>query len=126
MKTTNILYWVFTILLSAGMLFSAVMSFKTSPESAAMAQHIGYPAYLFPFLAVLKILGIAVILIDRTPRLKEWAYAGFAFDVIGAAYSFIAVGDGASSWAGPVVFLIMVLLSYYFWRKRQSYKAQAA
>lgn len=117
MKTTKILYWVFTVLILALMLFSALSSFRTSPEGDAFAKHIGYPIYLFKFLAVAKILGVLAILVPGNPKLKEWAYAGFTFDMLGAMYSFFAIGDPAVQWApmliGGLVFLFGSYLTYH-------------
>ena len=42
------------------------------------------PAYLISFLSIAKILGVIAILIPGFPRIKEWAYAGLMFDLIGA------------------------------------------
>jgi len=118
MKTTKILYWVCTVLLLAMMLFSAVSTFMNNPQGAELAKHIGYPMYVFKFLAVAKILGIIAILTPGFPRLKEWAYAGFFFDLTGAIFSFIAVGDPASAWAPMFVFELLLFGSYIFYHKK--------
>jgi hypothetical protein len=118
MKTTKILYWVFTLLIVALMLFSAAGTFMSNPKGAEFAKHIGYPFYIFKFLAVTKILGVIAILVPGYPRLKEWAYAGFFFDLAGATYSFIAVGDPVASWAPIFVFMAILLGSYIFYHKK--------
>lgn len=118
MKTTKILYWIFTILLIALMLFSAVGSFIPNPQSAEFAKHLGYPVGLFKFLAVAKILGVIAILVPGNPRLKEWAYAGFTFDLVGAIYSGLAVGDPISAWILVFVGLIFVFGSYITYHKK--------
>lgn len=123
MKTTKILYWVFTVLLVALMLFSAVGTFIPNPQAAAFAQHIGYQPYIFKFLAVAKILGVIAILVPGNPRLKEWAYAGFTFDLLGAMYSFFSVGDPAATWA-PMLLLGLVFIagSYICYHKLKAQK----
>jgi hypothetical protein len=124
MKTTKILYWVFTILLVALMLFSALGSFMSSPESAAFAKQFAYPAYIFKFLAVAKILGVVAILVPGNPRLKEWAYAGFTFDMLGAIYSFYANGTfPLASWAPFLILgLVFVAGSYICYHKLKAQK----
>jgi hypothetical protein len=117
MRTTKILYWVFTILLVALMLFSAVGSFMNNPQSAEIAKHLGYTVSLFKFLAVAKILGIIAILVPGNPRLKEWAYAGFTFDLIGATYSSLAAGDPVNAQIPVFVVLIFVFGSYITYHK---------
>jgi hypothetical protein len=117
MKTTKILYWVFTILLIALMLFSAVGTFMNNPQGVEFAKHLGYPLYVFKFLAVAKILGIIAILVPGNRRLKEWAYAGFTFDLVGAVYSGLSVGDSLVVWIPVFVGLIFVFGSYITYHK---------
>ena len=120
MKTTNILYWVFTILLIIFMLFSAVGSFMNDPKGAAFAQHLGYPMYVFKFLAVAKILGVIAILIPGYPRLKEWAYAGLTYDLVGAVFSGLAVGDPLMNWIPVIIGILFIFGSYITYHKLRS------
>jgi hypothetical protein len=117
MKTTKILYWVFTILMIVLMLFSAIGTFMNNPQGVEFAKHLGYPLYIFKFLAVAKILGVIAILVPGNKRLKEWAYAGFSFDLIGAAYSGLSVGDPLVQWLPVYVGLIFIFGSYIFYHK---------
>ena len=119
MRTIKILYWVFTILLIVLMLFSAISSLIPNPEGAAFAKQFAYPAYIFKFLAIAKILGVIAILVPGNPRLKEWAYAGFTFDMLGAMYSFYANGTfPAASWAPMLLLgLVFVAGSYICYHK---------
>lgn len=117
MKKTKIFYWIFTILLVVLMLFSAISSFMDNPQGAEFAKHLGYPLSLFKFLAVAKILGVLAILVPGNPRLKEWAYAGFTFDLLGAVYSGLVVGDSIIAWIPVFVGLIFVFGSYLTYHK---------
>ena len=63
-----------------------------------------------------KTLGVVAILIPGAWRLKEWAYAGLVFDLIGALYSHVSVGDAPSAWVFPIVGLVLVLGSYVLHR----------
>ena len=54
---------------------------------------MGYPPYFSQILGVWKVLGGLVIVAPRTPRLKEWAYAGAIFTCSGAVSSYFAVGN---------------------------------
>lgn len=83
-----------------------------------MLQHIGFGPHIMPFLGVLKILGVITLLVQRFPRLKEWAYAGFTFDLLGAMYSFIAVNDPVAMWAPIPVLLLLLFGSYIYWHKK--------
>jgi hypothetical protein len=124
MKTTKILYWVFTILLIVLMLSSVVGSFMDGPDSVKFAQHLGYPLSIFKFLAVAKLLGIIAILIPGNPRLKEWAYAGFTFDLTGAIFSGLAVGDPIVEWLPVFIGLILIFGSYITYHKLRKGKNQ--
>ena len=118
MKRTNILYWVFTGLLCLLMLFSAIGSLVAPAQGLELFKHLGYPAYLLAFLSVAKLLGVLAILVPGFPRLKEWAYAGFVFDLAGAMYSGIAVGDPASQWLPDLIGFALIACSYIFYHKK--------
>ena len=118
MKKTKILYWVFTGLLAALMLLSGIPDILLIPDAVTIFKHLGYPTYLIPFLGVAKVLGALVIIIPDFPRLKEWAYAGFVFDLTGAIYSHLSVGDPASAWLPILVGYIIIALSYIFYHKK--------
>ncbi|TFF37542.1 DoxX family protein [Mucilaginibacter psychrotolerans] len=125
-KTINIIYWITTGLILALMLFSAVGSFKETPEGTKMLEVLGYKPYVMHLLAVAKVLGVIAILTPGFPRLKEWAYAGFTFDLIGAAYSSYASGIAFKDWAPILVFLAVLACSYIFYHKRLKLKGSAA
>jgi uncharacterized membrane protein YphA (DoxX/SURF4 family) len=121
-KTINIIYWVSTGLILAMMLFSAVSSFMDNPDGAKMLAAIGYRPYVLHLLAVAKVLGIIAILTPGFPRLKEWAYAGFMFDLIGATFSFYASGFAFKDWAFMLVLIAVLACSYIFYQKRLALK----
>jgi len=83
-----------------------------------MSDHLGYPHYFIAFIGVLKVLGIIAILIPGYPRIKEWAYAGFAYDLFGAVYSQIAVGDPVSKWGFMFLWILTGAGSYYFYHQK--------
>lgn len=120
MKSSKIAYWIFTGLLILLMLFSAVSSFIPNPKGVELMNHIGYPYSVVKLLGVAKILGIITLLIPGFPRLKEWAYAGFTFDLIGAIYASIAAGDTIARWAPVILGLIFVFGSYFFYHKKMA------
>ena len=93
MKRTTILYWVLTSLFALPMLSSAIPDILVIPEAVQAFKQMGYPAYLLPFLGWAKLLGVIAILAPGWPRLKEWAYAGLFFDLLGASYSVFSIGQ---------------------------------
>ena len=116
-KAAKIAYWTFTILMIILMLFSAVSGFTKTPDGEAMMQHIGYPMNVLRLLGVAKILGVIAILVPGYPRLKEWAYAGFVFDLTGALYAGLATGDPLLQWSFVIFGLILVFGSYFLYHK---------
>jgi hypothetical protein len=118
MKKTKILFWVFTGLFSAFMLTSTIPNIMVTPEWETVFAQLGYPHYLIAFIGWAKLLGIIVILIPGIPRLKEWAYAGFFFDLTGATYSALAV----NGFMMPMLFMLIPFvtgaLSYIFHHKK--------
>jgi len=124
MKTTKITYWILTGILAAFMFMSSIPDVMYHPDAVAIITHLGYPTYFIPFIGVLKILGVIAILIPGFPKVKEWAYAGLVFDLVGAFYSHISVGDPASAWAFPLIALALVVGSYIFHHKRLAEKGR--
>lgn len=118
MKKINIIYWISTILLALLMLSSAIPSIINSPESVKFMAHLGYGPYVSPYLGVLKILGVIAILVPGFPRIREWAYAGFTFDLTGALYSFIATHEPWKNLVLFPVFFAILIVSYIYWHKK--------
>ena len=117
MKKTKIIYWILTGLMSLGLGVGAVFNAMSSTESVELITHLGFPVYIVPFVGVAKILGIIAILIPGFPRLKEWAYAGLVFDLVGAIYAHISIGAPAGQWAPILVLVAIVAGSYIFHHK---------
>jgi DoxX-like family len=121
MKRTKVLYWIVTGLMAAFILMASIPDVLHPPEVVAAFAHLGYPAYLLPFIGTAKILAVIAILFPGFQRLKEWAYAGLVFDLIGALYSHLSVGDGFAVWVFAMIGLLLVTGSYLLYRKKQSY-----
>lgn len=107
----TIVHWSATILFTGFLGWSAVQYLTEAPKMIATMTHLGYPMYFIKGLGIAKLLG-AVALLFAPPRLKAWAYAGFAFNLIGAAFSHFSVGDGVATAAIPVAFLVLLGISY--------------
>jgi hypothetical protein len=119
-KTINLIYWISTILFAALMIFSAIGGLKPAPEAIAfMHDQLGYPIYFIRFLSVAKLIGAIVILGPAFPRVKEWAYAGLMFDLIGALVSVIAATGKVDPGVAFIVFaMILGMTSYFMWKKK--------
>lgn len=122
MKTTNITYWISTSLTAALFAFSSVLYLTHNPQLVNGFKMLGYPEYLLTLLGIAKILAAIALLVPRFPRLKEWAYAGLAFDLIGALWSHMAIGDSASA-PSVLVFVVLLATSYLSYHKRLENKS---
>ena len=114
MKRNKIIYWIATIWLSLGMLSTGIVQLLKTKEETDMMTRLGYPFYFLTLIGVWKILGVVTVLIPKFPLLKEWAYAGFFFAMTGAIFSHFACGDEAKEFFGPVLLLILTVVSWYF------------
>ena len=110
--------WLVTGLMAALMLLSAIPDILQIPGALQVFTHLGYPPYLLVFLGTAKILGVAAVLVPGFPRLKEWAFAGLAFDVTGALYSHLSIGDPFGAWAPAASALALIAGSYVAYRAR--------
>lgn len=127
MKKTKILYWVFNGLFLFMMAGSAIPDILSNPVAIkGMHDGLGYPVYFIPFIGIAKALGVLAILLPISRRIKEWAYAGLFFDLIGATFSIIAVGSPAANILFMPVPLTLAVLSYVFFRKRVNQQSQAS
>ncbi len=117
-KKTTIIFWITTIII---FLFEGVMPALTSQTELAKEgiRHLGYPQYFGNALVVFKVLGALTLIIPRLPnRIKEWAYAGFAFDFIFAAISNAAVNGVNFLTFFPLIVLGILVVSYITYHKR--------
>jgi uncharacterized membrane protein YphA (DoxX/SURF4 family) len=111
-KLRNIAYWTTTILGPASFVIGGVLHLTQSPQVVETMTHLGYPAYFAPMLGLAKLLGAVAVVVPGAPRLKEWAYAGFFFDLSAAAVSRAVVGDSTADIVAPLIFLALVLASW--------------
>lgn len=112
-KPKKIAFWVTTSIVGGIMVLSGLADIVAPPEVVEIFDKLGYPDYFPRFIGVLKLLGGIALFAPKFPRLKEWAYAGVCFDLLGASYSHIANGDGVGDWIKPVLFLTLALVSYF-------------
>ena len=113
-KRNKIIYWIATLWLSLGMVSTGVVQLIKLKEEADMMTHLGYPLYFLTIIGAWKILGVIAVLIPKFPLVKEWAYAGFFFVMSGAVFSHMAAGDGAKEFLGPILLIVLTVVSWYF------------
>lgn len=111
MNLQKIVYWIATIGICGIMIFSAQMYFRNTEMVEGFFEHFNYPTYIVIPLAVVKVLGVAMLLWRGIPWLTEWAYAGIFFDVVLAAMAHYYAGDDITF---TLVALVLLILSYFF------------
>jgi len=119
-KTINILYWVFTLIFAALMIFSSIGGIGPNEQTIQIFHnYLGYPIYFIQFISWAKILGVIAILVPGFPKIKEWAYAGLFFDLTAAVYSGIAAsGKFDPMMLTMLLWIVPGILSYYFRTKK--------
>lgn len=113
-KSHKIIYWVATLWLSLGMLSTGIVQLIGMQQEVDNFTRLGYPLYLMTIIGVWKILGVVAVLIPKFTVLKEWAYAGFFFAMSGAVVSHLAAGSQAQELFGPLLLLVLTILSWYY------------
>lgn len=126
MKKTKILYWTFTGLFAFMMLGSAIPDIISAPIAREGFRQMDMPAYLLPFLGIAKTLGVLAILIPGYPRIKEWAYAGLVFDLLGATWCIAASRGDIAYWGQMALPIALGAASYIFYHRRLKQRASGA
>jgi len=125
MKKNKILFWASTGIFSALMVFSSIPDVVLAPEAREFMGKLGYPGYLLPFLGVMKLAGILAILTPGHRRIKEWAYAGLFFDLLGATYSQLSTRGIQPQVLFMALPVSLLFLSYFYSHKTPFANKQA-
>jgi len=112
MTSRNALYWATTIVTASFFFVGGAANLSRADGTMQGLAALGYPAYFAVILGTWKMLGGVAILVPRYPRLKEWAYAGIAFDLSAAACSHLAMGHSAATATVPLVVLGIAAASW--------------
>jgi hypothetical protein len=113
MKRDEMIYWGLTGLFCAAFTAGGLAHVTRAEAMAESMAALGFPLYVMSILGVAKLLGVVALLVPGQPFLKEWAYAGFAFDLLGAIASHLFAGDPASSVVPPIGLLLIGAGSYH-------------
>jgi uncharacterized membrane protein YphA (DoxX/SURF4 family) len=113
----NKVYWTLLILLAAFFLLSGYLEITKNPATYVKTLKMGYPPYFILALGISKILGVIALLQPKFNRLREWAFAGFTFDVIFAFISGLAIESHADCIKSCFVFGILILTYLIFQKK---------
>lgn len=122
-------YWIATGLLSLIYIGGGLMYLFNIAMVQGLFVNFGYPAYIVPILAVVKLAAAATILTRFSVALSDLAYAGMLFHLILAAGAHIAVSDFAGlppSLVGVVLLVASFITQNWARHKQSPYGSPAA
>jgi hypothetical protein len=90
---------------------------SSDPAVISYTKHLGYPPYFIVWLGWCKIAGTLFFLLPNKPRLREWCYAGFSFEIISGLVSHLACHDPLNIVMLPITALLVLAISYFSYRK---------
>jgi hypothetical protein len=111
MRGKTVTYWVTTSFVVCIMAISGCLAITHASLMMKALAHLGYPRYFSNLLGVGKLAGVCVLLAPGLPRIKEWAYTGFAITILSACYSHLCSGDGLLA-LEPLVTFAALVVSY--------------
>ncbi|MGC2497901.1 MAG: DoxX family protein [Acidobacteriaceae bacterium] len=113
------LFWIFTALFCLEMSFTAY--YELLPQGAQAFARLGFVNGAFRYeLSLAKLVGVAVLLIPMIPaRLKEWAYAGFAINLVSAVIAHSSISDRRLAFVPSSLTAVLWAASYFLWHRRQ-------
>jgi len=113
MKALKIVYWVSTLFFAGLFLITGTRYLLHSAFFVKRTLGLHYPLYLLDIIGVAKILGAVSLATPKFKRLKEWAYAGFYIDFIGALWShFVVEGVFYYLLLVPIAILTVSYITY--------------
>jgi DoxX-like protein len=101
--------------------------YELLPQGAQAFARLGFTSgYFRTELSLAKLAGVAVLIIPMIPaRLKEWAYAGFAINLVSAVIAHLSISDRGLAFVPSTLTSVLWAFSYYFWRRLQAMRARA-
>lgn len=116
-KTLKIAYWVATIAFAAWLIGDGIAGVMHTATGVEVFVRIGMPLYVMTIVGIAKILAGLAILQTKFRTLKEWAFAGYAIDCLGASASHFSAHDSIGWILLPFVFLAIMFIPYWLWKK---------
>jgi hypothetical protein len=119
-KTIPLIFWAFTALFCLEMSFTAY--YELLPQGALAFARLGFANGAFRYeLSLAKLVGVVVLLVPVIPaRLKEWAYAGFAINLISAVIAHSSISDRRLAFVPSTLTAVLWAASYFSWRRLEA------
>jgi len=120
-KTIKILYWVLLAIFCLFHIADGLGGIMQTQAGIDAMNKLAMPVYLMPFLGTLKVLGVVALIQNKFKTIKEWAFAGFAFTLTGAAVINACTANSQTAFViMPLGFLAVLFVIYYCWRKLEA------
>ena len=123
-KATRTFYWSISIFFAALMFMDGIGGVTQQQAGQEVMKHLGYPMYALLIFGTAKLFGAIAIVQNKFQTIKEWAYAGFAFNFIGAFASRLFAGDGFIEILLPLIMLAFLSVPYIAWKKFERLKTE--
>jgi len=125
-KAITVAFWIFTALFCLEMSFTAYYELAILPQAAQAFARLGFISNAFRIeLSWAKVLGVAALLVPVVPaRVKEWAYAGFAINLVSALIAHASIHDRTAAFIPSSITSVLWVLSYYLWRRTEAAQAR--
>lgn len=116
-KGIAVSFWIITALFCLEMIFTAYYELMILPQAAQSFTRLGFPATCFRVeLSWAKVAGVVALLVPTIPaRLKEWAYAGFAINLVSALIAHFSISDRPLAFVPSTITSVLWGFSYFFW-----------
>jgi hypothetical protein len=130
-KSLLIGFWIFTGLFCLEMSFTAYWELLKLPDAAVAFTRLGFPSDAFRLeLSWAKVAGIIILLLPLRTRgllyaLKEWAYAGFAINLVSALIAHVSIHDRRLAFLPSSITTVLWALSYSVFRRLNAIPAQS-
>ncbi|MBU2948766.1 DoxX family protein [Zobellia uliginosa] len=115
MKTTKLYYRIALTVFSLAIIYAVANSIFNYEAIVVKFQELGYPTYLISVLGGAQLMGIAVLVFNRSTWIREWAYAGFFLNLAFGIVAHLLAEDGNGIAA---VLCIVALYVTYVQNKR--------
>ncbi|AIY14271.1 DoxX family protein [Cellulophaga baltica] len=115
MKNLKTYYVISLVILSLTMLGAVLNSAINYDAIVLKIIKLGYPAYLVQVIGTAQVIGISILILNRTNWIREWAYAGFFMNLVFGIIAHLLAKDGNGATA--VACSILLLINYVMYKK---------
>ncbi|AIZ42627.1 DoxX family protein [Cellulophaga baltica] len=115
MKNLKTYYVISLVIFSLAMLGAVLNSAINYDAIVLKIIKLGYPAYLVQVIGTAQVIGISILILNRTNWIREWAYAGFFMNLVFGIIAHLLAKDGNGATA--VACSILLLINYVMYKK---------